>query len=810
MGFNRHTPSALLYAPRREGGAGLKDLFIEQGPQKAMWILRHVRANTTAGTLFLALLEWFQQNAGVSYRALDCPHIPIKYVKNPWLQTFREFLALSKITMDLPVTVSAQLKRAGDVLLMEAAQRWTGSTSELKHINACRLYMQVDSMADITDMTGTELQQAALFGNRSQLASSSTLLWPDQPQPYTESWEVWRKFLAAMTRDGNKLREPLGEWSDHLTRRFPAYYDTVADLVVIRREKDFGFWTPPPNSRRRGGAMIDIQHPFDTEQSWTPQQHCIPLQLSNNSISWPPQKASNSAAKAVKGSDQQWRHRLIHHKTLHVPYDKLSELFQNTSVIHIVVQSWCGTGVTNQGYCFQLLDQNDILHASGRGGVWGNPVDAQRCELFGVLAGLNLLQQLSEILDTSDRPCLQLYLSRSGNKILQSGTKHRGQSPRWWMQRNSDVASQIIADLRDQRSKLNIKPGKNCRPTNPVHWIAQRLKKMVQPQFPALAPFRFLTCRAIMRLREEIITGDESYRLAEAYWSDRYFEYTTVKLGWGRQSSVYGVEARYLALASITDQNERVFILKLSHLWLPVRGHPSQQGHSPTCPRCHGGPESQSHMLWCPLQREWRIGFVQRLEAQLTKIRTYPNLNRYLVGFAQAVFLADDPVAIRHSDIWEYALQGYLPMKWVNAQHLHMLGLGRPQGGTTWGARLIRFLWEECRQAWRLRCEAVHGSEDESAAQRLRDQVSALYERSSQLSVLDRRLFAVELEERMKLPRPMLERWVDRVKPIVARGLARVRRRIIEGNRDIREFFTVKENKIQGAAPQQGAGPGPA
>jgi len=49
MGYNRNMPKAVIYAPISHGGIGLHHLPTEQGLQKIMNVLKHLRAKTTLG-----------------------------------------------------------------------------------------------------------------------------------------------------------------------------------------------------------------------------------------------------------------------------------------------------------------------------------------------------------------------------------------------------------------------------------------------------------------------------------------------------------------------------------------------------------------------------------------------------------------------------------------------------------------------------------------------------------------------------------------------------------------------------------------
>jgi hypothetical protein len=56
IGYNRHMPRALVFAPTSIGGIGLLDLFMEQEGGKLLLILTHLRSKSPIETTILILL----------------------------------------------------------------------------------------------------------------------------------------------------------------------------------------------------------------------------------------------------------------------------------------------------------------------------------------------------------------------------------------------------------------------------------------------------------------------------------------------------------------------------------------------------------------------------------------------------------------------------------------------------------------------------------------------------------------------------------------------------------------------------------
>ena len=81
---------------------------------------------------------------------------------------------------------------------------------EIKQINRCRIYLRVETLADITNARGTQvLSSAYLCLPEGRLQSDD--LWPYQPQPGPQHRKCWTKFIQQYCKnDSLELLSPLG------------------------------------------------------------------------------------------------------------------------------------------------------------------------------------------------------------------------------------------------------------------------------------------------------------------------------------------------------------------------------------------------------------------------------------------------------------------------------------------------------------------------------------------------------------------------------------------------------------------------
>jgi hypothetical protein len=87
--------------------------------------------------------------------------------------------------------------------------------AELKWMNACRMYLQVVTLADMVDSSGKKVLPEYLKGSRRP-DRCSVYKWPYQELPNAMTWKrwarnIWKLYLKPYTKRG-KLCMPLGRW----------------------------------------------------------------------------------------------------------------------------------------------------------------------------------------------------------------------------------------------------------------------------------------------------------------------------------------------------------------------------------------------------------------------------------------------------------------------------------------------------------------------------------------------------------------------------------------------------------------------
>ena len=72
---------------------------------------------------------------------------------------------------------------------MDDVHQYTSSIHQLELLNACRLYVQVTFLSEITNLDGDTIIYGDNIGHKQDLPTSK-LKWTNQRKPIKETWQV--------------------------------------------------------------------------------------------------------------------------------------------------------------------------------------------------------------------------------------------------------------------------------------------------------------------------------------------------------------------------------------------------------------------------------------------------------------------------------------------------------------------------------------------------------------------------------------------------------------------------------------------
>jgi hypothetical protein len=109
--------------------------------------------------------------------------------------------------------------------------------NELKQLNECRMFLNVDTLSDIATANGSEITINAWEGQKEDRGGSQ-YQWPRTQRALSaEHWKLWRRTLTQMflaTGPPRKLQEKLHTWHKGLPTKWKWYFSPEEDRLYAK------------------------------------------------------------------------------------------------------------------------------------------------------------------------------------------------------------------------------------------------------------------------------------------------------------------------------------------------------------------------------------------------------------------------------------------------------------------------------------------------------------------------------------------------------------------------------------------------
>ena len=242
LGFNRHTAQVILFGPRRYGGMQMMDMKVEQLAKHVHNLITHIRRNDRVGKTIRACLDTYQVIIGRKQHFLTLNAYSHDY-RPPRSESVITYIweGLSQIgfTLHGPSLWTQPHQYENDSALMEdmiiERERRRGTVSAFKPydlwgVNACRLYLGVSMLSEITDETGQSIALWAMYGHRRN--ETIAITFPHQPKPPALIWKTWRDCLHSTYVGSGRTRETIPlHWTREIMRpvtTIKAWHERIA------------------------------------------------------------------------------------------------------------------------------------------------------------------------------------------------------------------------------------------------------------------------------------------------------------------------------------------------------------------------------------------------------------------------------------------------------------------------------------------------------------------------------------------------------------------------------------------------------
>jgi hypothetical protein len=249
-----------------------------------------------------------------------------------------------------------------------------------------------------------------------------------------------------------------------------------------------------------------------------------------------------------------------------------------------------------------------------------------------------------------------------------------------------------------------------------------------------------------------------------------------------------------------------IFTIKLTTSWLPVGSNELRQGTRCTdeCPLCKTR-ETVPHLFQCPQRRKWQEAILEELSLELKKAGTKTSLKEEIIeGISAWLEGNESPHRSPQTRIgWFQLMLGYINMEWIREQEEYYRRTSADNKyftGTTWGSKLITWLWTQAHIVWKHRCEVLHGKEGPSQKiqENLIAQVKNMYGQIDQLRAQDKILLEKPMEEVLEANQSTLQAYTQIMQPMIDKAVEDAKTHDTENTRDIREMWHNKTlNKPQ-------------
>jgi hypothetical protein len=245
VGFSRKTPTPLRHGPKDMGGLALIDLRTEMGISQLRMLRHAIFANTEVGKMALISLKYSQIEAGVKEHLLEVPGKEISYLTPTWMMSVRQFLFQHNLTLTVTDCLNIRMQGQHDQCIMNTGYLANLTRQQRWDVNLVRLYLQVITLADMSEASGRCIKECFLRGAREPNQCRERNNWPRQGIPTNHQISTWAAYIRThYIQYGNKWKHPLGNiqpnnWEEYkeytsgnpYKSKLPVHYESLRHYI---------------------------------------------------------------------------------------------------------------------------------------------------------------------------------------------------------------------------------------------------------------------------------------------------------------------------------------------------------------------------------------------------------------------------------------------------------------------------------------------------------------------------------------------------------------------------------------------------
>ena len=231
LGFNRHTPLAIRYAPKTLAGCGMIPWWILQSEGQLSLFIKHWRTDTMISKTLRIATAWLQWQSGMSESVLIDTATPLPHIEARWLQSLRYGLNKASFRIHLHRQYTIPPEREGDIHIMQwaiASKRFTDK--HLKVLNYCRMYLHVTTISELFSIYLPKILPHMYTCTRPSWFNTKQFM-PLQQRPSSyQIRKIWKPFCDIWIQQVDSHEFQLGTTTGRATQCRP-YRQTYQDFT---------------------------------------------------------------------------------------------------------------------------------------------------------------------------------------------------------------------------------------------------------------------------------------------------------------------------------------------------------------------------------------------------------------------------------------------------------------------------------------------------------------------------------------------------------------------------------------------------
>ena len=772
QGVSKKFPRDVAFAPISIGGLGMHNLYTEQAKLHLTETVRHIRYRTTVGNMMRLDLHWAQLISGLSGQFWKDTTTSVEYMKEfqcIWGTRIRTALADAEMQLWIYNAWKPKPQREEDSFIMDHFIKYGYKTAELAHLNRCRIWLRVMTVADIATADGKYINEQYVRPAHKR-PMESRWRWPRQLRPIQEHVDLWRRALkkTILQPSSKKLKTPLGAWSNDNKARHQ-----IREWTMDRTRK-YLFW----KEKRRFEILYNTPAAcyYECEGEPTAEPTGLPcdVDIHEDYLEAQPPAPIQSRIQV----DSSWKNVFRVRSSTNVSKRDLRHRFKTEQLF----MATDGSLVNTQGtYAWIVCTMDEQTLASGTGPVRGAAISmtSHRCEMYAMLAAMVFLDTLG--IQDEQFEAIIIYSDSLPvvNWMLDKPTEN-------YRHADDDLGrciKEITQHLEVKWTCMHVKSHQKLTPVSPlsvrmnftVDKMAANQQKYTS-EIQCRQPNNWEPIGAALVQNGTLATKTVN-AIRQATATPKLRVYQNKKFGWNKNihnTIDKEVLRRFRNQLSIT---EAWFSTRMQCRLLPTNSflHRQQRKESPKCQACGDEWEDILHILKCPKRQAMRAKLMEIIRKYFDESQT-PTVIREIINTAIGNNIWGDNVPMithertkqlimEQSQIgWIHLCHGFVSTALVNFMNEYYEQQQKKKWtGTRWAVSLCCHLCRWTYSQWINRCDMEHTNKNGMTTTQEMNLKTAKrwYDRRHELG-LDRGNFFHEPWEHFRVKPPShIQHWLD-------------------------------------------------